>query len=133
MVVILGVLDAIVSKNIMKKLLFISVLCSMFFYSHRSTAERVGGPGIIEFSLEPDEEKIFRVNLKVDKPHIFIGAGHGGHVDYFVYNANGTLIASDTADGSDCNIEFVPKLPGYHLFLAKNWSDDPSEIVVRTN
>ena len=117
----------------MKKLLFISVLCSLLFYSHHSTAERVGGPGIIEIHLDPDEEKIIRINLKVDKVHRFIGAGHGGDVDYFVYNGNGTLIADDLELGSDCNIELTPKLPGYHLFKAKNYGDDPSEIVVRTN
>ena len=115
-----------------KSLFTLSLLC-VCLYSSPSSAERVEGPGVISFSLGADDKKLFKINLKVDKVHRFIGAGKGGQVDYFVYDANGTGVANDMEMGSDCNIEFTPKLPGYYYFLAKNYSDDSSTIVIRTN
>lgn len=117
----------------MKKLLSLAILFAIVFYSHGSIAERVQGPGLITTSLPPKEKQYFKILLKEDKVARFIGIGDGGIVDYFAYDPNGTLIASDTEPNNNCNIEFVPKLPGYHFFMVKNYGDSISEIVVRTN
>lgn len=115
------------------KIIFILILLCIVFNTTSSSAERVDGPGIISFTLGADGKKLYKINLKVDKVHRFIGVGRGGQVDYYVYDANGKGVANDMEMGSDCNIEFTPKLPGYYYFLAKNYSDESSTIVVRTN
>lgn len=118
---------------IKSKFIFISIFLCCIFYPPFSFGERVEGPGYIKFTLQPQEQKTFRINLKVNVVHRFIGVGKGGIVNYYVYDGNGRKIAHDMEIGSDCNIEFTPKLPGLHYFTAKNWGDDSSEIEIRTN
>lgn len=132
MVVILGELGVTVSK-FMKKLIIIPILLSLFLYSHNLSAERLQGPGLIQMILEPGDRKYYKISLKPDRIARFIGHGKGGYVDYFVYDPNGVLIADDTNPGSDCDIEFTPKLPSYYYFMAKNYGKTSSDIVVRTN
>lgn len=117
----------------MKKFVFLATFLAIITITNFLHAERVGKPGMIKFGLNADESKLFRISLKVDVVHRFIGSGTGGEVNYYVYDPNGTRVAYDMEDGSDCNIEFVPKLPGYYYLLAKNYSDDSATVVVRTN
>lgn len=117
----------------MKKFLFITTFFAIITITNFLHAERVSGPGKIEFTLEGVESKIFKVNLKADVVHRFIGAGQGGEVNYYVYDPNGSRVAYDMEDGSNCNIEFTPKLPGYYYLMAKNYLEETSTIVIRTN
>lgn len=130
--VILGAQFVIVSK-IMKKLIIIPIILSILFFIKPSSAEAEVGPRLMRLVLPGNSNKHYKIPFKVDKVARFIGAGEGGQTDYFVYNPNGTLIAYDLTLGSNCNIEFVPNLPGFYYILMKNYSSDPSDIVVRTN
>lgn len=117
----------------MKKILLILSLLCVSLYTPNLQAERVGGPGVITFEIKGDEEKLFSLYLKPDMVHRFIGRGDTGQVNYYVYDPNNKLVVADMEMGSDCNLEFIPKLPGKYHLLASNYSDATVSVVVRTN
>lgn len=117
----------------MKKILCLVILLSALLYSDSSKAERLGGPGVIRFSLEPLEEKIHHLWLVPDKPVTFTCEGQGGEADYFVYDSKGDRVAYDISMGVDCKITFTPSKSTIYYFKSINYDEESSQIIVRSD
>jgi hypothetical protein len=117
----------------MKKIFSICLLLALLTNHSNSFANRKEGPGIIDGTLGPYEDKVYSINLVGDSKTYFIGSGDGGQIDYWLYDPNGKLVAYDLKLRSNCDITYYARIPGTYYLLVKNYSKEKASYEVRTN